>query len=229
MRFFVLFLLYLVLTASAFAQEDNLAKQYFNDGEYEKASVYYEKLVKRNTNRTDYVLALVACYQQLERYEEAEEQLLKTLTSRRPYPPIYVELGYNATLRGDIQSSETYYNKALEQVREKPNYGYTIGERFQKYSLLDNALKAYTTAMELNPQLDYNFQMASIYGEKGEIEKMYTAYLNLVSGGRTSKSNVLRRSRPLSHQIRKTRTISNSRGYCWNRCKKIRMCCITNY
>jgi len=193
MRFLVFLISYLVLSTSIFAQDDNLAKQYFNDGEYEKAIVYYEKLVQKNKTRTDYVETLVACYQQLERYEDAEKQLLKTLQNRRPYPPIYVELGYNATLKGDSVSTKKYYEQALEQVRKNPNYGYGIGERFQKYALLENSLEAYTTAMRLNPALDYNYQMATVYGQQGNIEKMYTAYLNLVSGGRTSKSNVLRK------------------------------------
>ncbi len=193
MRFVVPLFLCLLFFNFTFGQEDNLAKQYFNDGEFEKAAVYYEKLVERNKGRTDYVESLVACYQQLERYEDAEKQLLKTLNSRRPHPPIYVELGYNATLKGDSLNITKYYEEALQQIQENPNYGYVIGERFQKYALLDKALEAYSTAMQLNPSLDYNFQMATVYGQQGNIEKMYSSYLNLVSGGRTSKSNVLRK------------------------------------
>jgi len=192
LRYTLLFTVFLSIQ-TLLGQSDNLAKQYFNNGDYEKALVYYEKLTQQNNNRIDYVEALVACYQQLERYEDAEKRLLRTLDNRRPYPPIYVELGYNATLMGNVVKRDEYYTKALEQIQEIPNYGYAIGERFQKHAQLDNALKAYTTAMELNPELDYNFQMASIYGEKGDIEKMYSSYLNLVSGGRASKSNVLRK------------------------------------
>jgi len=193
MRFLVLLFSYLFLSTILFAQEDNLAKQYFNDGEYDKAAVYYEKLVQKNNARIDYVEALVACYQQLERYTDAEKLLFKALNNRRPYPPIYVELGYNATLKGDSLASSKFYNQAIDQIQANPNHGFRIGERFQKYALLDQALEAYTTAMQLNPALDFNFQMATVYGQQGEIEKMYSAYLNLVSGGRTSKSNVLRK------------------------------------
>lgn len=46
--------------------------------------------------------------------------------------------------------------------------------------------------MELNPKLDYNYHMARIYGEQGDIDKMYESYLRLISEGKTSKSNVLR-------------------------------------
>ena len=35
--------------------------------------------------------------------------------------------------------------------------------------------------MELNPNANYNFQVAFIYGEKGEIEQMFNSYLELVS------------------------------------------------
>ena len=193
MRILALISLFLVCSNSLFAQEDNLAKQYFNDGEFEKAAVYYEKLVQKNSSRIDYLEALVACYQQLERYEDAEKELLKNLQQRRPYPPVYVELGYNATLKGDSLNIANYYAQAHNQIQKNPNHGFSIGERFQRHNLLEHALKAYRTAMQLNPALDFNFQMATVYGQQGNIEKMYSSYLNLVSGGRATKSNVLRK------------------------------------
>ena len=64
--------------------------------------------------------------------------------------------------------------------------------RFHKHVLLDYAIKAFTKAMQLNPKLDYNFQLARIYGEEGNIEKMYESYLLLIQKGKASKSNVLR-------------------------------------
>ncbi|NHF60633.1 tetratricopeptide repeat protein [Flavobacteriaceae bacterium TP-CH-4] len=185
------FLLFLLLTAVS-SQEDFLAKQYFNDGAFEKAVVFYEKLVLKNPRRTDYGEGLIACYQQLERYGDAEKYLLKQLENPRAYPTFYVELGYNHTLQNEDDKAREYYEKALARIEENPNYGYGIGFRFQKYALLDWALSAYSKAMELNPELDYNYQMAKIYGEQGDVEKMYRSYLTLISEGKTSKSNVLR-------------------------------------
>ncbi|MBT9187321.1 tetratricopeptide repeat protein [Zobellia russellii] len=182
----------LLITFSTVAQDDFLAKQYFNDGDYEKAVVYYEKLTDKNPSRTDYTEALIATYQQLERYTDAENFLLKKLKNARAYPTLFIEMGYNYRLQNQSEKAKAYYEKAIAKIDENPNYGYGIGYRFQKYALLDEALKAYTRAMELNPQLDYNYQMARIYGEQGNIEKMYVSYLNLISEGKTSKSNVLR-------------------------------------
>ncbi len=176
----------------AFAQDDFLAKQYFADGDFEKAVVFYEKLVEKSPRRTEYVQDLVACYQQLERYQDAEDFLNQRLKDRNPYPTLLIDLGYNYALQEKEEMAQTYYDKALDIISKNPNYGYAIGLQFQKYSLLDMAIKAFQTSMKLNPALNFNFQLARIYGEQGNVEAMYNSYLNLVIDGKTSKSNILR-------------------------------------
>ncbi len=190
---FILFLISFVSVATfAWGQDDFLAKQYFADGDFEKAVVFYEKLVEQNPRRTEYVQDLVACYQQLQRYEDAGNFLRKKLEERSPYPSLLIDLGYNYKLQEQEEMMVTYYDKALDVIDKNPNYGYAIGLQFQKYSELDWAIQAFEKAMQLNPALDFNYQLAKIYGEKGDVEAMYSSYLNLVSNGKTSKSNILR-------------------------------------
>ncbi|MEN8789143.1 MAG: tetratricopeptide repeat protein [Flavobacteriaceae bacterium] len=189
MKRIVLILFFVQFT---YGQDDFLAKQYFNDGEYEKAVVFYENLVRQHPRRSDYFEGLVACYQQLEQYQKAETFLLEKIETGNPYPTIYIELGYNYRLQDQPGAAEQYYQMALETIEENPNFGYGVGFRFQRYALLDYALKAYGRAMDLNPELDYNFQMARIYGEQGNVEKMFDSYLDLILSGKTSKANVLR-------------------------------------
>ncbi|MEP2239914.1 MAG: tetratricopeptide repeat protein [Maribacter sp.] len=192
MRFIIFIFAYVTLSTFAFAQDDFLAKQYFADGDFEKAVVFYEKLVKKNPRRTEYVQDLVACYQQLQRYKVAEDFLNERLKDRNPYPTLLIDLGYNYTLQENEKMAQTYYDKALDIISKNPNYGYALGLQFQKYNLLDLAIKAFKNSMELNPALNFNFQMARIYGEQGNVEAMYNSYLNLVIDGKTSKSNILR-------------------------------------
>ncbi len=173
-------------------QADFLAKQYLNDGEYEKALVFFERLVQDNPTRTDYLEGLLACYQQLEKYEEAEALLLDRINRRSTSPTVFIELGYNYRLQDIPDKASDAYEKALTFIESNPNYGYLIGVRFERYALLDYALRAYSRAMSLNPQLDYNYQMARIYGEKGDIEKMYQSFLELLQNGKASKANILR-------------------------------------
>lgn len=189
----LLFLISCILVQTlSYAQEDFLAKQYFTDGDYEKAVVFYEKLVEKNPRRTDYAEGLVACYQQLERYEDAEIFLLQKIKDTYAFPTFFIELGYNYTLQDQAERATAYYDQAIQKIEENPNFGYSVGYRFQKYALLEYAIKAYTRAMALKPDLNYDFQLARIYGEQGNIEAMYQSYLNLIWEGRTSRANVLR-------------------------------------
>jgi len=182
----------LVLTTSAFSQDDFLAKRYFEDGAFDKAVVFYEKLVEKDPRRTDYAEGLIACYQQLERYTDAEKFLRQEIEMARPNPTFYIELGYNYTLQNNAEEADQYYEQAISMINKNPNYGYGVGLRFQKYALLDYAIKAYSKAMELNPKLDFNYQMARIYGEQGDIDRMFTSYLTLIAEGKASLSNVVR-------------------------------------
>jgi tetratricopeptide (TPR) repeat protein len=192
MRFIILLISCLVLQTTVFAQEDFLAKQYFADGDYDKAVVFFEKLVEQNPRRTDYAEGLIACYQQLERYVDAEKFISDKIDLGNAYPTFYIELGYNYAIQDLNEKAREYYDKAILSIDENPNYGYGIGFRFQKYAILDYAIKAYSRAMELNPTLDYNFQMARIYGEQGDIDKMYRSYIKLILEEKSSLSNVLR-------------------------------------
>lgn len=186
-------LIFFILTFDLLsAQDDFLAKQYFTDGEYDKAVVFYEKLVEQNPRRTDYGEGLIACYQQLERYLDAEKYLLKELAIGNAYPTYYIELGYNYTLQNKPEKATEQYDIAIAKISENPNFGYGIGFSFQKYALLDYAIKAYSKSMELNPKMDYNYQLARIYGEQGDVEKMYDSYLKLIIEGKASLSNILR-------------------------------------
>lgn len=163
-----------------FSQEDILARQYFDRGEFEKALTLYEKLYKENP-RTNQLQLLVACYQQLERYDEAETVLLRQLEKSNASPTYFVELGYNYALAGKKGKAGEYYDKAFKAVEDRPAYTYTVGRNFQEKNLLDEAIAVYERGKELDPRLNVDYQVAQIYGEKGNMEKMYSSLLDLIA------------------------------------------------
>ncbi len=188
----ILIICFLLLSGWAFSQNEILAKQYFDKGEFEKAASLYTRLYQNQPRKFNYFENLVACYQQLEDYAKAESLLLEKV-DRRVFPPqLLVEVGYNYLLQEKKQQADSFFEKALNKVVENPNYAYMIGNSFQKKSLLDQALKAYTIGMELNPRLNYNFQVARIYGELGDIAKMYDSYLSMLTINESYQGNVLR-------------------------------------
>lgn len=178
-KFFIISLL--LITACSYGQNELLAKNYFDRGEYEKALVLFDKLYMANPERLDFFMFVLQANQQLERFEVAEGMLLEKLNSRRVNPQLFVELGHNYSLQDKDSLSEVNYNKAIQYVKENPVYAYIVGKSFEEYSLLDQAVNVYETAMELDPGKDYNVQLARIYGELGDLEKMFDTYLSLMS------------------------------------------------
>ena len=191
MRNILIFTFLFTVTAS-FSQSDALAKNYFEQGQFEKSLRIYEKLNKESPYRLDYFMGLVQSNQQLENYSEAERLIKDKLGNGKNFPQLYVELGYNYSLQNQPDLAIENYNKAIETVGLNPNYSYNIGSTFQKYSLLEEAVATYEKAMALSDKLDFNMQLAQIYGEQGELEKMFDRYLGLVEKNNAFKGTAQR-------------------------------------
>jgi len=176
----ILLLLFFLGTLTGYAQNELLARNYFDQGEYEKALTIYEKLLRQNPNRLDFFISLVETHQQMEQFVEAEELLLDKLNSNHIFPELFIELGHNYSLQDKDVEAKLYYQKALDYVEIKPTYAYNIGKAFENYSLLDEAVATYEKSMELNPSRNYNIQLARIYGEQGKLGKMFEKYINLL-------------------------------------------------
>ncbi|MCF6182409.1 tetratricopeptide repeat protein [Lutibacter sp.] len=176
----VLFLLLCFFSLHFYAQENTLAYQYYRNGEYKKAAVIYKTLHEKNEYNTNYLTYLINCYLQLEKFNEVKSTINQQLKSFSNQKYLYVNLGYSYQLQHQQEKANLYYKKALKEIEIFPNLGYIIGSTFKNYNLLDNALKAYKKAMELNKNTNYNFQIAAIYGEKGDVEAMFSTYLNLI-------------------------------------------------
>ena len=182
----IIFILLLLPLTIAYAQNDLLAKNYLEQGEYEKALLLYTKLYKKNKN-FNYLKAIITSNQQLEKYKEAEKIILNKLDTKRIIPQLYVELGYNYSLQRNDSLATINYDKAILFVKEtvKFNYGRSVGQAFEKYSLIEEAIATYTEAMEVFPDSDFSYQLAKLYGEQGNLEKMFDSYLTLIKKNRS--------------------------------------------
>jgi len=174
------------------AQNTELANSYFRKGEYEKAILLYKPLFENNPIRQDYFKSLLTCYQQVESYEESQA-LIEEQVQRFPEQIyLFVELGYNHQLQGQDETAQKYYKQSIDFVRQNPNFVFMIGRSFRQNHLLDEALISYQIAKELNPKLNTEISEAQIYGEKGELEKMFSLYLDLVDKNANYFSTVQR-------------------------------------
>ena len=158
----------------------SLAESYFREGAYEKASQLYESLEKNNPFNTRYLKRLITCYQETSNYEKAANLLLKKLLKNPSQHYLRIEIGYNLDRQQKTALAKKEYDVAIEAINSNPSLGGIMGRMFQQNNLLDYAIEAYSKTMRLNKNTSYEFQIAQIYGEKGEFEKMFDSYIQLI-------------------------------------------------
>jgi len=188
----VLFILcFLISTQLVFSQDDASARDYFKNGDFEKALYEYKKLYAQAPSNINYIFQIVSAHQELEQYDEAQ-LFLQKIMQRVNYPSFTVELGYNYQLKNDLESAHLNYKKALESIDSNPSNVFSIVRSFESHSLLNEAVIAYEKAMTLNPNYNFNLQLAKLYGEQGNIEKMFTGYINFAQSNPIALSNIKR-------------------------------------
>lgn len=180
MRFFIVIFFMLLCSTSGFGQSEMLAKNYFDQGEFEKALSIYKDLHQQNPSRRDYFLSLVATYQQLEQFEDARQMLQDEIDNTRNDSTLFIELGRNYQYQNDPETAELYFQKAIDAIDKEPRWAYSVANAFERHALLDKAVTAYKKGMELNPSANYHSQLARLYGEQGKIEEMFESYLNIL-------------------------------------------------
>ena len=190
MRWILLILLFFT-TSIISSQNELLAQNYFEQGEYEKALAIYNKLLDKNPGSLEYFMFVVSANQQLENFSVVEKLLVEKINSGRVIPHLFIELGFNYSLQKNDSKANKYYVEALEYVNVNPNYALMIGESFEKYGLLDMAVSNYENAMSITGK-DYNTQLARLYGEQGKLDKMFIKYLDLIINRPIYKSRAQR-------------------------------------
>jgi tetratricopeptide (TPR) repeat protein len=160
-----------------FAQNEQLAQYYFDKGDFEKAKISFEELLKSAPHNSQYFQKTVDCYQQLQQFNLAEKAIQDRLNTYKQ-GNLLVELGYNFQLQKNEVSAKKYYDEAIERIQKNPNEVYGIENAFEKKALIEYALKSFQTALIVEPKFNFNYQMALLYGQLGNTEMMIVTYLD---------------------------------------------------
>lgn len=160
-----------------FGQNEQLAQNYFDKGEFDKAATLFEEIVKKQSGNSFFVQKLAACYQQLEQFPKAE-QLLTGKYNKYNLPVYLVELGYNFQLQKNQSKADNYYQRAFKEIEKNANYTYSIAQAFEQKTLLPWAYKSYEAGQKSNPNLNFDYQMALLQGQMGNLEVMVVKLLD---------------------------------------------------
>lgn len=173
-----------LLALNCFSQrntDERLAIQYFNNKEYDKAVIYYEKLYNKSS-LPQYYAKLLDCYIILEEFKNAEK-LAKRQFKRNSYQLEYlVDLGYVYKKADQSGKSKNSFDDALKLLSANNDQIISLANGYLKYKESDYAIATYEKGRKLlKGTYPFNFELAQVYQQLGKTELMLQEYLNLLA------------------------------------------------
>lgn len=185
MRKSLLFIILVLTTLSAaFAQRNNneaLARQYFNNAEYDKAEDLYEKLLQDNPDNTTFYEYLLKSYLNQKKYSDAEKLTKKLIKRTNNYPKFHIDLGNVYDLQNQKEKANKAYNDAIKFIVPDIGMSMEVCNAFIEYGLLDYALQTVFQARKMfKNQTMLSIEATKIYSlqnnKRGLIEEQLATF-----------------------------------------------------
>mgnify|MGYP001200051761 FL=1 len=176
-----LLLVCMLISSFAFAQQNDqqLAYQYYINGEYDKAISMYKEL-----NKERFSVAYYAPYfSSLLKIEEfkAAEQLAKKVAKLYPNSLNYqLEIGIAQKKSGNSRKAERTFKKLLQKLKGKQSQAINLANTFSRYGMYEDALKVYHLSEKINPKANFGTQKAQLYAHLGKADLMIEQYLEVL-------------------------------------------------
>lgn len=170
---FVLFSISLV-----FGQNQKLAAQYYNTGEYEKAAISYKKLYTKNKRISHYFEKYISSLIELESFDEANKAIKKELKSNNKKLELYVMLGKIKERQGDEDGAIKEYKKGISKLGGSPHLVIRMANLFVRDAKYKLALDVYEEGVKHieDPKI-YAYAMGDLYWRMGDEDKSIQYFL----------------------------------------------------
>lgn len=182
--------LFFSLALSAQTSTDQqLANLYYNNGEFDKALPYFEKIINKQSTKFDQ-LRYVDCLEKTNQQKDAEKFLKKLISNSKDFD-YTIALGdlYERTER--TSQTEKLYNDRIKQVASN---GYEVVElynSFVKKGKVNWGLKTLEAGRkELKKNYPLQVQFAEVYALLGRTDEMIDEYFDVLDQYPNYASNI---------------------------------------
>jgi len=166
----------------------DLARQYESTGEFDKAAVYYEK--QYNIDPFGTYEPYLKCLKQIKDYKEAEKLIKKQAKRGAGAGKYNVDLGLLYELEGDNEKAKKQFETAIKNLHPDAGDIYAVANTFIMNGKPDLALETFLKGRSLVPDNNFGFDIAELYGRKGETQKMIDEYLDIMTENTMFQANV---------------------------------------
>lgn len=170
---------FLFFGATVFAQDPRLGREYFSNGEFEKAAEIYQQLHEKDRKQDYYYERYLTTLMELQDYKTAEEMLKKAIKASPEKIERYVDYGNIFQLQTQPDKAKDQYEKAIKALSNDQIQIIKLAEAFANKKLYDYAVATYEKGEKLIKEKHaFAYELGAIYYQKGENDKMITAYLD---------------------------------------------------
>ena len=166
----------------------DLARQYESTGEFDKAAVYYEK--QYNIDPFGTYEPYLKCLKQIKDYKEAEKLIKKQAKRGAGAGKYNVDLGLLYEMEGDTDKAKKQFETAIKNLHPDAGDIYAVANTFIMNGKPDLALETFLKGRSLVPDNNFGFDIAELYGRKGETQKMIDEYLDIMTENTLFQANV---------------------------------------
>ena len=177
----LLLLLLLGCSLPVIAQTNQLAQQYFMDGEYEKAAELYRSMAEESYNPF-YFDRYVTSLMNLRRYDDAEEAIKKQIKRTPEDLTLYVKHGQLLEQQVEDGKAKKQFEEAVDNLRADKFQITQLANAFLVLTKYDYAIRTYEKGTKLLKEDGvFSFNLGDLYRRKGDIEPMITNYLDALN------------------------------------------------
>ncbi len=162
--------------------DQQLAVHYYQNGEYDKARMYFVKLYEANSTGF-YYQYLLKCDVELKLFKEAEK-LIKSQQKKEPHNlTLHVDLAFVYELISETKKAEQEVEKAIKELAPDYNQITQLADALKNKSKYNEALNVYSKGEFLLGVYGNKFEInrAELYMLMGEYAKMIETYFNLLN------------------------------------------------
>jgi len=179
---FTLFLcLGAIITIAQPDTDEQLAKQFFDNREFDKSAILYEKLFNKAALQ-EYFEGYLESILQLNDVKSAEKFIKKQIKKNPENHSLDVHLGQVYKLTGAEDKAKKQYNVAIDNLAPNQNAIINLSETFYKYKEIDYVIKTLLTGKKImRGMYPFNMELADAYNAKGDYNSMYKEYLEALA------------------------------------------------
>jgi len=175
-------LLCMFFSSLVFSQQkqSQLAFQYYQNGQYEEAILIYKELNKKTISATYYSPYISSLIMNKD-YKEAEKLAYRMIKKYPTSLHFQVDLGFLQKKNGKIEKAKKTYQTAFDNIGKQVNQIINLGNAFVSRKEFKWAERVYLEAQRINLTYPFQIQLANIYRQMGETDKMIESYLMLIA------------------------------------------------